>query len=280
MPDEPMDQALDFIAQALAAMPAEGFQQRLKGELQMIASMPTVQSVTPCIVHSGGDKLVEFVKRAFGAEETFRTASAAGLHVEARIGGAPLMIGSAESKTNISAFHLYVPDCDAVYRRAVEAGAVSMGEPADRPYGERSGFVKDFAGNHWYIATMLKGPFAPETYGTLMPYLFPARARAFIDFARRAFAAEEIGVYEHEGRVMHAAIRMGGSVVEMGESPETPPMHNRLFLQVEDCDAVYARAIGAGATSVQGPADMPYGLRTAVVLDPFGFEWLAAAPVK
>ena len=49
--------------------------------------------------------------------------------------------------------HLYVPDCDTVYQRALQAGATSIAEPVDHPYGDRSGGVKDAFGNQWYIAT-------------------------------------------------------------------------------------------------------------------------------
>jgi uncharacterized glyoxalase superfamily protein PhnB len=53
-------------------------------------------------------------------------------------------------------FYLYVPDCDAVYRRALAAGATSISEPKDQSYGDRSAGVKDVFGNQWYIATHIK----------------------------------------------------------------------------------------------------------------------------
>ncbi len=55
-----------------------------------------------------------------------------------------------------SMFYLYVPDCDSVYRRALAAGATSIAEPQDHPYGDRSGGVQDPFGNQWYIATHIK----------------------------------------------------------------------------------------------------------------------------
>ena len=195
-----------------------------------------------------------------------------------------LMIGSGESlrgHERIGAFHVYVPDCDAAYRRALEAGATSMGEPADRPYGERSGFVKDFAGNHWYMATRFGSTFAPEGLGTVLPFVFPPKARALIDFLKRAFAAEEMAVFEESGRVVHAAVRIGDAVLEMGEAPgEAPSLPSTFFLYVEDCDEWYRRAVAAGATSLQEPTDQPYGHRTAIVLDPFGYQWVPASLLK
>jgi uncharacterized glyoxalase superfamily protein PhnB len=53
------------------------------------------------------------------------------------------------------AIHYYVPDVDAAYRKALAAGATSMSEPKDQPYGERSAGVLDPQGNHWYLAARL-----------------------------------------------------------------------------------------------------------------------------
>jgi len=306
--DELLDQAIDAIlarapfeasgpeldalvrtAGALREMPAKNFQSRLKTELQRRAFMTPVaapvregfRTITPYITVPEGAKLIEFMKGTFGAEELLRSPSPAGFHAEIRIGDSILMIGSGESRERIGAFHVYVPDCDAVYRRAMEAGATSMGEPADRPYGERSGFVKDFAGNHWYIATRFASTVAPESLGTVLPFLYPLKARVFIDFLKRAFAAEEMAVFEESGRVVHAAVRIGDAVLEMGEPhDEAQSMPSRFFLYVEDCDAWYRRAVAAGATSLEEPTDQPYGHRTAAVLDPFGYQWIPASLLK
>src|SRR5712692_1452059 len=151
-PVEPSGGELDAlvrIASALCEMPAKNFQSRLRTQLQRSASMTRVaaspvregfRTITPYIMVPEGVKLIEFLERTFGAEELLRTPSPAGFHAEVRIGDSMLMIGSGESvrgRERIGAFHVYVPDCDAAYRRAMEAGATSMGEPAARPYGER-----------------------------------------------------------------------------------------------------------------------------------------------
>lgn len=291
-PSGPELASLARIASALPEMPAEHFQARLKAELQRRAVMTPAaatvregfRTVTPYISVPEGGKLIEFMKHTFGAEELLRSPSPAGFHAEVRIGDSMLMIGSGESvrgRERIGAFHVYVPDCDAAYRRAMEAGATSMGEPADRPYGERSGFVKDAAGNHWYIATRFDSTVAPEGLGTVLPFMLPVKARVFIDFLKRAFAAEEMAVFEESGRVMHAAVRIGDAVLEMGEAPdEAPSLPSRFFLYVDDCDAWYRRAIAAGATSLAEPADQPYGARTAVVLDAYGYQWVPASLLK
>ncbi len=309
--DELLDQAIDAVlarapfetsgpeldalvrtASALREMPAKDFQSRLRTELQRRAFMSRVaavpvregfRTITPYITVLEGAKLIEFLKHTFGAEELLRSPSPAGFHAEIRIGDSILMIGSGQSvrgHERIGAFHVYVPDCDAAYRRAIEAGATSMGVPADRPYGERSGFVKDFAGNHWYIATRFASTVAPEGLGTVVPFVLPPKARAFIDFLKRAFAAEEMAVFEESGRVVHAAVRIGDAILEMGEAREVQSMPSSFFLYVEDCDAWYRRAVAAGATSIEEPTDKPYGHRTAVILDPFGYQWIPASLLK
>ena len=115
----------------------------------------------------------------------------------------------------------------------------------------------------------------------VLPYLHPEHARTYIDFLKHAFGAEEVAVYEDAGRVMHAEVRLGDAVLEMGELPDrTGSPTNGLFLSVDDVDAAYARAIAAGATSVRPPDDMPYGMRSAIVKDPAGYLWWPARRIQ
>jgi PhnB protein len=282
--------ALAKVAAILQDLPDEDFRARLKVELQRRASMMSsvtavgFRTVTPFLIHAQAPELVEFLKTTFEAEELKRNTAgeAYGFYAEVRIGDSLLMIGggSAARYGNLpSALHVYVDDCDAAYRRAKDAGAVTLmgaqGEPADRPYGERSAFIQDAFENYWYIATRL-GP-APAGAASLMPYLHPERARPYIDFLKRAFGAEEIAVYEHEGRVMHAVVRIGDAAIELGEPEDrTGIPANGSFLFVDDVDAAYARALQAGAATVRPPDDVPYGMRSAIVRDPAGYLWWAA----
>ena len=290
-PADPELAALARIAASLLDLPDEHFQKRLKSDLQRRATMTTsaiasvregLRTISPFIVVPNAPALIEFLKRTFDAEETSRHPHGPdGFVAGVKIGDSDLLLMGGESlrgHERIGAFHVFVPDCDATYRRAIEAGGISMGEPADRPYGERSGFVKDAAGNYWYIATRLAPNVAPEGVGSVLPYAHPAKALPFIDFLKRAFGAQEMGVYQHEGRVMHAAVRIGNAVLEMGESPDFLPMS--FYLRVDDCDAAYRRAIEAGATSLWAPIDQTYGDRTAGLLDPFGYQWMPATPIK
>ena len=93
------------------------------------------------------------------------------------------MIGGYEGMTGetTSAIHLYVEDVDAVYQRALEAGAASTQAPAEQPYGDREAGVRDSFGNFWYIATHRGPRYVPEGLATVNPYLHPRGAAALIE---------------------------------------------------------------------------------------------------
>lgn len=117
-------------------------------------------TVTPYLMVREAVKLIDFVKEAFAATELFRgTGSAGGIHAEVRIGDSMVMIGGAgtwNGEPMPAAIYLYMDDVDAVYKRALQAGAASLSEPADQPYGDRIAGVKDSFGNIWYIATHIE----------------------------------------------------------------------------------------------------------------------------
>jgi PhnB protein len=294
---DPELMALTEIAQALRDLPAEDFKTRLKKELQRRAVMTTSTStaagfrtIAPFLIHAQAPELVDFLKSTFGAEELKRGTGgeAHGFYSEVRIGDSIIMIGGGTAARwgNLpAALHVYVEDCDAAYRRAIDAGAVTLmgatGEPADRPYGERSAFVQDAFGNYWYIATRLTSAESAEGSGTVLPYVHPESARNYIDFLKRAFGAEEVAFNEQSGRVMHAAVRIGDAILEMGEPADrTGIPSNGFFLFVDDVEAAYARALAAGATTIRPPEDIPHLMRSAIVKDPGGYFWWAARWIR
>ena len=84
-----------------------------------------------------------------------------------------------------------------------------------------------------------------------------------------------------DGRIMHAEVRIGDSVVMMGEaSDDNPPIPAMLHLYLEDADAAYRRALAAGATSLREPEDQFYGDRTSGVQDAFGNQWWLATHIE
>jgi len=118
-------------------------------------------TATPFLLVEGADKLIDFLKMAFNATETYRFSMSDGTigHAEILIGDSVIMVSEAisgEYKATKSGIHLYVDDCDTTYKRALKAGATSVKEPADQPYGDRSAGVKDQFGNHWSIATHIE----------------------------------------------------------------------------------------------------------------------------
>lgn len=242
------------------------------------------RAVTPYLTVHKPAELIDFVTEAFGAIEHFRaTGSAAGMHAEVSIGDSVVMIGGAEHiEPKPTAIHLYVPDVDQAYERAIEAGAKSLMPVVDQPYGERSGGVEDVHGNRWYIAT----PFVPlqtiaKDLHTVTVYFHPIGAQRFIDFVTNAFGGRELMRHAEGDMVMHAKVQIRDSVIELGEARyQEQPLPTAIYLYVDDVDAVYEQALNAGATSMLAPIDQPFGDRNAWVKDPFDNVWYIAAPVK
>lgn len=115
----------------------------------------------------------------------------------------------------------------------------------------------------------------PPGHHTLTPsFVVPGVAKV-IDFMAAAFGAEVVDRYDGpDGVVFHAEVRIGDSILMMGDlQPGFDAMPAMLGLYVADCDAAYARALAAGATSLEAPKDMFYGYRTARVQDVGGNKW-------
>jgi PhnB protein len=115
-------------------------------------------TLTPYLVVDGADKVISFMKDAFGAKAAFEPMMRPDgkiMHAEFKVGDSILMIAdsSERAKATSSMLHVYVPNVDAVYQKALKAGGTSVMEPSNMFYGDRSGGVKDPAGNHWHIGT-------------------------------------------------------------------------------------------------------------------------------
>ncbi len=114
-------------------------------------------TVTPYLVLDDPGAVIDFLKRAFDAQETFAMRDENGRvqHAEVKVGSSMLMLGGAhgEYKARPGNFYLYVEDVDAVYKKALAAGGKSIGEPSNQFYGDRHGGVTDSQGNTWWVAT-------------------------------------------------------------------------------------------------------------------------------
>ena len=118
---------------------------------------PGFSAVTPYLLTNETDRLVAFLKAAFRAEDADEAYSDKDgiVHAALRVEGCSVEIGRASGawKALHAGIHLYVPDVDAAYARALAAGGKSLHEVRVMDYGERAAAVEDPSGNHWYIAT-------------------------------------------------------------------------------------------------------------------------------
>lgn len=106
-------------------------------------------NVTPRIVVEGTDRFIEFLARVFGATGTRETSRPS----QIQIGDSLLLISEAGEREAFPAFlYVYVEDVDAVFARAVEAGAEVLEPAGQMPYGDRRAMVRDAWGNVWQIA--------------------------------------------------------------------------------------------------------------------------------
>ena len=122
----------------------------------------------------------------------------------------------------------------------------------------------------------------PEGYHTVTPYLLVSDVAALMQFLTKAFGATERGKFEGpDGRVMHAEMLVGNSIVMMGQPPKAEDVRRTmLYLYVPDVDAAYQRCLAAGAVSVNEPKSQFYGDRSGSVKDPMGNDWYIATHVE
>jgi PhnB protein len=123
----------------------------------------------------------------------------------------------------------------------------------------------------------------PDPYRSITPNLTVERGLEALGYYERAFGAEVVRKLVLDGKLMHAELRIGDSLITVAEpfpgsvapDPEQP-VHASLLLYTEDVDAVYARAVREGATPVNEPADQFHGDRAGSLRDPFGHRWMLA----
>jgi len=130
----------------------------------------------------------------------------------------------------------------------------------------------------------------PDGYRTATPYLIIKGAADAIEFYKRAFGATELlRMADPQGRVGHAEIKIGDSVIMLAD--EHPAMGYRgprslggssvsILLYLEDVDGVFERAVKAGAKAQRPVADQFYGDRSGTLEDPFGHVWTVATHVE
>ena len=263
------------IAAALREVADPHFRASLKWKV-----VPRVRhTITPHFRVPSAVDFIAFLAQAYGGKEEFRAQMPDGsiAHAEVSIGDSVVEMGESneEFPPIASAIHLYVDNVDELYERALAAGATSVRPVVNQFYGDREGTVKDPFGNQWYIASPVR-----EGYRTITPFLHPHGTDRAIEFLRDAFGAELVGepYKTPQGYIAHVEMRIGDSLVEMGEGPGNWKLDAGIHLIVDDCDTVYQRAVAAGAKSIYAPQDAPYGERAAYVIDPWGNHWYIGTP--
>lgn len=131
----------------------------------------------------------------------------------------------------------------------------------------------------------------PEGFHSLTPDLVVSDAAEAIEFYKRVFGAKKRRVFHGpDGGIVHAEIQIGDSILLLSPefpehkvfSPQSPGGGTSIsmFLYVEDVDAVFAKAVSAGATVTMPLADAFWGDRAAGIVDPFGHRWMLAMHIK
>jgi uncharacterized glyoxalase superfamily protein PhnB len=206
----------------------------------------------------------------------------------------PLQLGKGTQSLTV-----FVEDVDGHYQRSKSAGARIVEELHVTEYGERQYGVEDFAGHHWLFSrhardvspadwgAVVTHPVALPAPTSLAPLLSVRRGVQAVEFYKAAFGAEELFCLNDGGAVV-AQMRVGQSDFWLAdESPEhfnfSPESIGgstvRLVLIVEDPDALFQRALAAGAKEVWPVEDQPYRWRMGRVADPFGHHWEIGKPL-
>jgi PhnB protein len=130
----------------------------------------------------------------------------------------------------------------------------------------------------------------PEGYHSITPNLVSTNASGAIDFYKKVFGATEKGgrALGPDGKVIHAELQIGDSVIfindtmgpsaSLGPEPKVRPL--QLHLYVQDADAVFNRAIAAGARVDTPLQNMFWGDRYGKIIDPFGHAWAIATHIE
>jgi PhnB protein len=138
-----------------------------KGKSAVQAIPKGYHTITPYLVVDGAKKVVEFLKKAFDAQQiTLMPGESPDKigHAEIKIGDSIIMIGDAmaDQKATPTMLYLYVEDADAMFKRAKQAGGTVVKEVENQFYGDRAGCIKDPSGNTWWVATHVEEVSADE----------------------------------------------------------------------------------------------------------------------
>ena len=315
-PVEPLDPRPDF---------TRDLRSRLVAALELPVDLPErnppmtthtavqARTVTPYLCVHDGPAALEYYREAFGASETMRVEGDDGRlgHAEFAIGDATFYLSDEYPEYGVRSprslggtpvtLHLDVTDVDALYARAVAAGATAQGQPEDQPHGARHGTLIDPFGHRWMVSQQVEqvsvddyaarsqgsgftvSSAASRPTGAIWAAMNYADARAGIAFLTDVlgFTAQLVvpddadpSVIEHSQLVWpEGGTLQAGSANRPGNPySQRPTGAESLYLVTADPHAVWARCRAAGAEVVQEPMEPPYAPGTMVfsVRDPEG----------
>lgn len=127
-----------------------------------------------------------------------------------------------------------------------------------------------------------KSNYVPEGFHTVTSYLVVDGAEKFIDFTKEAFGAKLIFISKtDDGKVMHATIQIGDSMLMVSDSMEgMPALSTMQFLYVEDADSVFEKALSANGKSIRALRDEFYGDRAGAIKDAWNNTWWIATHLE
>ncbi len=246
------------------------------------------RNITSYLVVRGVATLLDFLHHAFHSDGLIRTPEPDGsiTHAAVKIGDSILEMGETGGVQHDplpGQLHHYLRDVDSAFQRAIAAGAKSLYEPSAMPYGDREAGIEDPSGNQWFLATHS----AHSSYRLSHLYDLTAGvrvkdAREFLSFVQSAFNASIVlKQLNPAGKFSHAAFKIGDSVLECGEAHgEWGPRTCALHYYTENCDAVFNRALSAGAKLFLPMKDQFYGDRSGGVIDAWGNHWYIATHLE
>lgn len=240
---------------------------------------------------------IAFLERVFGFERmsVYEGENGRVDHAELRLGpgivmantGTPLVRAAGDDGTYTEGLSVYVADIEGHYERAVREGATIIMPLETKDYGGAGYAALDSEGHQWFFGSYYPGDFeGNDTRANVSAYLCVDNAEAALAFYAAAFGAVEKYRIPWEGRIGHAEIAVGQTVLMLSdEAPELGVLSPKTLggagvafvLEVPDLDAAWATALAAGATVNRDISEAPYG-RGGWLLDPFGFRWNLMTP--
>jgi uncharacterized glyoxalase superfamily protein PhnB len=257
---------------------------------------PTTANIYPTLRYRDAPAAIDWLCHAFGFNKVMVVPDESGgiAHAELSLGDGVIMLGSFRGDdarpsgalpmgAEDHGICIYVDDPDAHYARAKVAGADVAREIANTDYGSREYSARDPEGHLWSFGTYRPEPEHVHPHPPrVTAYLCAQGAADAIDFYKRAFGAkEQYRLTDEAGRIGHATISIGDTTLYISDeapqlgvfSPATLKGNSCSFvLAVDDVDAAWGRAIGAGAKVERPITVAPYG-RGGWLLDPFGHRW-------